>query len=445
MSPGQRFEAQIEALAFGGDGVAHAPDGRTAFIPYSAPGDRLEAEITKSQKTFVHARSLKLLSPGPGRTEAPCPVFTRCGGCQWQHLDYAAQLKAKESFVLESLRRIGGIADPPLKPIIPSSSPYQYRNKATAQISGTGTAGASRPADDSRLRDRALGFYAASSHELVPLPESGCAIQSAPTDAALRFLRGRAASIPGLRHAAVRGNSLGESLIALVSAAPLDAALVKGWGAELPGLKGVVNNLQPKEGNTVFGAETRPLWGEEALIEELDGLKFRLSASSFFQVNPAQALRLWKQMIAAREWKRGEQVLELFCGVGTLSLPLARRGVNLLGVENWAAAVQDARSNAELNGLRARFECADAEKGFEFLKAPQLLVLDPPRKGLSPQLLQRIVEAKPKELLYVSCDPASLARDLKGLGAAGWKIDFIEPLDMFPQTYHVECLAKLSS
>jgi 23S rRNA (uracil1939-C5)-methyltransferase len=150
-------------------------------------------------------------------------------------------------------------------------------------------------------------------------------------------------------------------------------------------------------------------------------------------------------MTESRQWRRGEQVLELFCGVGTLSLPLARRGVNLLGVESWDAAVQDARFNAELNGLRARFECADALRGFDFLKAPDLLVLDPPRKGLSPELLQLILRQKPKELLYVSCDPASLARDLKGLLEGGWKIDFIEPLDMFPQTYHVECLAKLSS
>jgi 23S rRNA (uracil1939-C5)-methyltransferase len=424
-----RFEAAIEALAFGGDGVAHAPDGRTLFVPYSAPGDRAQLEITEAHKTYARAKISSLVQAGPGRAEPPCPVFGECGGCQWQHLDYPTQLASKENFVREALRRIGGFAEPPVQPIIPASSPYAYRNKAIVPLDGLG----------------AFGFYRASSHEIVPLPESGCAIQSPATDQALKFLRTRVAGIPGLKHAAVRGNRAGETLIVLVSAAPLGIeAEATAWLKELPGLRGVLNNLQPRPGNTVFGPQTQVLAGRSHIIEELDGLKFRLSGTSFFQVNSAQAMALTALLLAARGWKRDEKVLELYCGVGTLSLPLARAGMAVLGVENWPEAVEDARLNARENDLgSARFECADALQGFRFMPKPAVLLLDPPRKGLSPEVLKGAAQCGADEILYVSCDPSSLARDLKGLVAGGWKLKNVRPLDMFPQTYHVESLAVL--
>jgi 23S rRNA (uracil1939-C5)-methyltransferase len=426
MNLGQRFEGVIEALAFGGDGVAHAPDGLTVFVPYAAPGDKATFEVSEPHKTYARARILSILKKGPGRAEAPCPVFGDCGGCQWQHLSYPAQLEAKENFVRESLRRIGGFAEPPVRAIAAAAQPLAYRNKAIVPV-GAGD----------------FGFYRASSHEIVGLPEAGCAIQSEPSNRALRFLMQHAGRIPGLRHAAVRANSQGEMLIALVSALPLELD-AEPWLTELEGLKGVVNNLQPKPGNAVFGSETRVLSGKSFIVEELDGLKFRLSATSFFQVNSAQAVALWKRVLAARNWKAGESVLELYCGVGTLSLPLARLGVDLLGIENWAVAVEDARLNAGLNALgSARFECADAREGFRLRPNPAVLLLDPPRKGLSAEVLGAIISAKPQEILYVSCDPASLSRDLKALAGAGWTLESVQPLDMFPQTYHVESLALL--
>lgn len=426
MNLGGRFDGKIEALAYGGDGVTHSPDGLTVFVPASVPGDRLSLEISETHKTYARAKITAVLEKAPGRVEADCPVFGECGGCQWQQMDYAVQLSSKENFVKESLRRIGGFSDPPVRPIISAPQPFHYRNKASVPV------------------DRAaFGFYREASHTIVALPESGCAIQSDPTNRALKFMRERVGGIPGLKHVMVRGNSHGEILIALMSSEPLELDL-QSWYTELPGLKGVVNNLQSQPGNAVFGQETRTLSGKSFIIEELDGLKFRLSATSFFQVNSAQAKALWQLVLGARTWKARESVLELYCGVGTLSLPLARAGVDLLGIENWPAAVEDARLNASLNAMEnVRFECADAREGFKLRPKPEVLVLDPPRKGLSAEVLAAVIAAGPAEILYVSCDPASLSRDLKGLAAAGWKLESVQPLDMFPQTYHVENLAVL--
>jgi 23S rRNA (uracil1939-C5)-methyltransferase len=420
---------KIESLAFGGDGVAHLEDGRAVFVSGAAPGDQVSAEIIESKKTYARARALEVLKPGPGRVKAPCPVAGSCGGCQWQHLGYPAQLEAKQDFVLQALRRIGGFENPPLKSILAADNPWSYRNKAILPV-----------------QEGEFGFYREGSHDIVPLPEIGCGIQAAGNEV-LAKLRPQLKNFTSLKHVALRSNSAGEILLGLVTGAALPVsakAIASSFMAGLPKLKGVLNNVQPKATNVVLGSETRVLAGEEYLVEELGGLKFRLSLASFFQVNAAQTLKLWEMLKSARDWKGTERILELYCGVGTLSLPLARLGASLLGVEIFEGAVADARVNAQMNGLKqARFETADAAKGFEFEPKPDLVVLDPPRKGLSPELLSLLASKKPKEILYVSCDPSSLARDLKFLVAAGASLNSVQPLDMFPQTYHVESLARL--
>ncbi|MES2201738.1 MAG: 23S rRNA (uracil(1939)-C(5))-methyltransferase RlmD [candidate division FCPU426 bacterium] len=429
MNPEKPLTLTVESLAYGGDGVAHLEDGRAVFVSGAAPGDQVQAELTLSKKTYAKARLTKVLTPSPSRVAAPCPVADTCGGCQWQHLSYAAQLEAKQNFVLESLRRIGGFEDPPLKHIIACDQPFQYRNKAIV------------PAWSGRF-----GFYGEASHDIVELPESGCAVQSAAGNRVLVFIRSRVKNLPGLRHVVVRSNSRGEVLLALVSFAALKGleTEAEAWIKALPSLLGVVNNIQPRDNNVIFGPETRVLAGEENLEEDLGGFKFRLSAASFFQVNPGQTVRLWEMLAQVRSWTGREKVLELYCGVGTLSLSLAKRCARLLGVESFGPAVEDAKKNALLNACgNARFEEGDALRGFELMKDPDLLVVDPPRKGLDPAVVQAILKQRPPELLYVSCDPASLARDLKALAAGGYVLDQVQPLDMFPQTYHVECLARM--
>jgi 23S rRNA (uracil1939-C5)-methyltransferase len=441
------YELDILSLAPGGDGVAKLPDGRTVFLPYSAPGDRVRARMTEEHKTYGRARVDEVLQAGAGRVKPPCPVAGWCGGCAWQHLDYKAQSEAKEGFIVENLRRIGKLETPPVLPIWAASEPLGYRNKAQVPVT-------LKP-DGSML----VGYYAAGSHKVVPLPEEGCRLVEAPVDAALRFAR---AEMPALglqpydantgsgtlRHVMVRANRKGEVMIALVTRTPLSERVTKqlaAWMGRLPGLVSVQNNVQGQTGNVVMGPHSVTVAGLDQLEEDLDGLKFRLAASSFFQVNPSQTVALWRAIKEARPWTGKERVLELYCGVGTLSLPMARLGVDVFGIESHGPAVEDARANAALNGYdRLRFETADAEKAWDVLPAgwvPDLLLVDPPRKGLEAVVIDALASHKVPELVYVSCDPASLARDTARLGALGYELKQCQPVDLFPQTPHVESVS----
>jgi 23S rRNA (uracil1939-C5)-methyltransferase len=423
---GERFEVEIEALAYGGDGVSHAPDGRTLFVPHSAPGDRLEVEIRESHQRYARAKVERVLSPGAARQTPSCPVAGQCGGCQWQHLDYSSQLQAKENFLVQSLRRLGGLEEIPLEAILPSPQPFHYRNKAIVPFA-----------------TEHFGFYREGSHEIVPLPQEGCGIQSESSNLALLFLQEHLKGRPEIKHALVRSNNAGEVLIALVTASPLSGDFSP-WLKDCKGLKGVVNNLQPKAGNTVLGRESQLLCGEGFLEERIEEFRFRLSASSFFQVNSGQIPGLWNLIHGLRTWSPGEKVLEIYSGIGTLSLPMGQWGADLLGVESWQDAVADARDNARLNQLDGlRFECQDATKAPELFPEAKLILVDPPRKGMERELLEKIGLHGAKEFIYVSCDPSSLARDLKLLLAQGWHLKRIQALDMFPQTYHVESVSYL--
>jgi 23S rRNA (uracil1939-C5)-methyltransferase len=439
---------EVASLASGGDGVAKLPDGRTVFVPHSAPGDRLGVSLSEQHKTYARARIDRIVEPGPGRVAPPCPVAGRCGGCAWQHLDYSLQAQAKLSFLTENLKRIGKLADPPVRPIWTAASPLGYRNKAQVPVG---------LAPDGGLR---FGYYKEGSHDIIPLPEEGCRLAEPAVDAALRFAR---AELPALglqpydqatgqgtlRHVMARGNRQGETMLVLVTTTPLSDRVrgqVSAWIGKLPGLLSVQNNLQSKTGNVILGNETLAVAGPLQLEDVIDGLRFKLAATSFFQVNSAQTLLLWKALGEAREWKRSEKVLELYCGVGTLSLPLARLGAELIGIETHPAAVEDARANAQLNGFGGlRFEVGDAATAWDALPAgwsPDLLLVDPPRKGLDAAVIEALGRHPVAELLYVSCDPASLARDAARLAGLGYVLKSCQPVDLFPQTAHVESVNR---
>jgi 23S rRNA (uracil1939-C5)-methyltransferase len=444
----QSLTLEILSLAAGGDGVGRLPDGRTVFVPRSAPGDRVEAGITEEHKHYARARVLRVLRAGAGRVEPPCPVAGECGGCAWQHLDYPAQAEAKHGFLREALRRIGGLDDPPLASMLAAGQPFQYRNKAQVPVAS---------APDGSLR---MGYYREGSHDVVALPAEGCRLLAPAVDAALRFVREHLADLGlrpyeqssgegSLRHVMVRADSRGRAMVVLVTRAPLGQSAAEAaalWVGQA-GIASVQNNLQSKTGNVVLGVETRLIAGPPALDEDLGGLGFRLQATSFFQVNRTQTLALLDALLAVRPWKAGEQVLELYCGVGTLSLPLGRLGARVHGVENNAAAVDDARANAAANGLaQLSFSAADALGAWERLPEgfkPSVALMDPPRKGLEPGLAARLVELGPPELVYVSCDPASLARDVKLLAAGGYALKSCRGVDLFPQTPHVESVSLL--
>lgn len=421
-------------------------DGFRVFVPAAAPGDKVQARVSELRATYARAVIGKVLEPGPGRVTPECPVAGQCGGCAWQHLSLATQREAKQDFVLQTLRRVGGIAEPPVRPIWGGEAGLGYRNKAQVPVGVHGDGSS------------AFGYYRADSHKIVDIPAEGCRLVEAPVDSGLRFVRDHLAELGlkpwdektrlgQLRHVMARATSKGDLMLVLVTSQAMpDSALqaAKAWMGRLPGLKSLLNNIQPKGGNVVLGDETRLIAGAESLIETLDGLSFRLSAQSFFQVNTGQTLRLWQALLESRTWTGKESVLELYCGVGTLSLPLARVCGDLLGVENVAAAVADARANAELNQLsNVSFQSANAEAGFSQRPKPDLLVLDPPRKGLSDEGRTAILKALPPEILYVSCDPASLARDCKALLAGGYSLESVQPVDLFPQTAHVESVCRL--
>jgi 23S rRNA (uracil1939-C5)-methyltransferase len=448
-SVGQKIELTIESLAYGGDGVAKK-DGFTFFVPFSAPGDRVEAKATEIHKTYGRARIEKVLESSSSRTEPVCPIFGPstssgqgpCGGCSWQHLTYPAQLAAKEKFLKDSLQRIGKFTEIPLKPILASPKFLDYRNKAQVPVFGN-----------------SYGFYAEGSHRVVPLPAQGCAIQPKLANEVLKlaFDSFTAAGLAAydektgqgeLRHLLVRTNSEGQAMLALVTRAALDEKFVRVADklmAACPGLISVSNNVQPKPGNVILGPETNLLAGEGYFLEKIENFKFRLSVDSFFQVNTSQVKNLWETVLACRTWEGKEDVLELYSGVGTLSLPLARRAGQVLGVENVEKAVDDARVNAALNAVKnAKFHLGAAEAGFVKMPQSQVLVVDPPRKGLSPEVLKAVLARRPPEIIYVSCDPGTLARDLGELASkGGYKLESVTPLDMFPQTYHVESVSYL--
>lgn len=438
------WTVRIDGLANGGDGVGRAPDGRALFVAQTAPGDLVDVRVTEEHKTYARGVLAQLKEPGPARVQAPCPAFVAgCGGCGWQHLEAGAQNASKAQFLRDALQRIGGLTDPPVAGVLAPADAYHYRNKAQVPIA---------LAPDGSLR---LGYYKEGTHDVVPLPEEGCRLLAPAADAALRFVRGKLGALGlhpydqrkqsgTLRHVMVRCSTRGEAMVVLVTREPLpaDAAAVAAKWLGQAGIASVQNNIQAKTGNVVMGEETRVIAGPAALEELLDGLRFQLSATSFFQVNPAQTLRMLERIKALRPWKAGEQVLELYCGIGTLSLPLAKLGARLHGVEIHAAAVEDARAAAAANGLpNASFSVGGAAQGWMGLPAgfaPKVLLVDPPRKGLEPAVMQALQRQPVEELVYVSCDPASLARDAKALASLGYQLSSSQGIDLFPQTAHVE-------
>jgi len=451
-APGERITVDVDALAAEGDGVARYAN-LAVFIPETAPGDRVEAEVTETAARFARARVISVLRPGPGRIAPPCPIYAECGGCTWQHLDYAAQLRWKRTIVVEALRRLGHVADPEalVADTLPADPPWRYRHKMAVPFAPPG-----RPGDPPRA-----GFYAARSHRIVPL--EACAIQHPLLDRALGETRRLAGALGveaydertrrgDLRHLVGRvSHSTGRLLLCLVTARaefPPASELARGLMGALPECAGVVQNINGAPGNAILGRTTRTLAGSDHLVETLDGLRFLVSAPSFFQVSPAQASVLYRTAVRQAAVRRDEVAFDVYAGVGTLSLYLARTAGSVEAVEEVPEAVQDGRRNAAANkAAHLRFHLGAAEEVVPTLVArgsrPDVVVLDPPRKGAAEVVLAAVARARPGRIVYVSCNPATLARDVERLAAGGYRLHQVQPVDMFPQTAHVECSALL--
>lgn len=445
----------ITAMSSEGSGIGrYVADGDegaglAVFVPHTAPGDRILCRVVKVEKRLAYGRVEELQEPSPDRlTDAGdgCPVAAPCGGCVLRHVTYEAELRYKWQRVADALHRIGGLNITPA-PIV-GGTPTRYRNKAQYPVAAGG--------------DRLVfGFYAPRSHRVVEQrdcllqPEAFSAILDAVNDWAMAagvtpYDEHTGAGL--LRHVYLRhAEETGQIMVCLVCTGgrlPDTKGLVARL-QKIDGVCSVVVNINRKDTNVVLGEEEFPLFGEAAITDRLCGLEFSLSPRSFYQVNHAQAERLYALAADAAALTGEETLLDLYCGTGTIGLSMAYRVKQLIGVEVVASAINDARRNAERNGVKnARFLCADAGAAAKQLAAegvrPDVVILDPPRKGCSPDVLDTVADMNPSRVVYVSCDPATLARDLKRFAELGYVTTAVTPVDMFPRTSHVESVASLT-
>lgn len=444
---GERYRIAISGLGHSGEGVGRVGDF-TVFVPGALPGEIVDVEIATVKKTYAKGRVAAVLSPSADRRRPPCPVYEQCGGCQLQHLDYAAQLAAKQRQVSDAVSRIGRLDNVTVKPVLAAASPWHYRNKMQAPI---GLAGS----------QIAIGCFAQGTHDIID--NSCCLIQHQTNNRVAAVVKRIVLELGisvydekshqgSLRHVLGRvGTTGGEAMVVLVTAGhdlPHAAEFVARLRQAVPGLVSVVHNVNDRRTNVILGDVMKTIWGKETIIDSLDGLSFRISAKSFFQVNTEQAAVLYRQVLQYAALTGAETMLDVYCGTGTISLFLARHCRKVIGVEIVAAAIDDAKQNAVLNQIdNAEFICGDAVDILPGLAAKgihaDVVVIDPPRAGCERRVLEPIAAIQPERIVYVSCNPASLARDLAILAELGYETREIQPVDMFPQTANVECVALI--
>ncbi len=415
--PPAPFDLTIERLTYGFDAIGHR-DGEVVFVPYAAPGDHIVAMAVARRSGVLRARIERVVTPGPARVEPRCPYFGRCGGCQWQHVSPDAQRAAKTALVREQLARVAGLADVTVLPIVAAGDDWRYRARITLAVDG-----------------RRLGFRGARSHALVPIDD--CLIADAAVAAHLTTAQRWVASLRTVpERVTIARTADGVVLAGVARNRPgaADQAAAERILAEVAAVRGVV----------LTGRDGRVTAGDPRLHVPVEpGLDLEVPADVFTQVNPTANRALVAMVTALADVAPGERALDLFCGAGNFALPLARRGAVVHGIERSALAVDTARANATRLRLDATFEAGDvAARLARAGDALDLVVLDPPRTGAA-DVMEPLARRRPARIVYVSCDPATLARDVRILVDAGYRLDRVHPIDVFPQTYHIETAALL--
>jgi 23S rRNA (uracil1939-C5)-methyltransferase len=437
----------FEDLTHDGAGVAKV-DGYPIFVHQALPGEKGQIKVTKVNKGYAFGRLIELIEKSEYRVDVPLEDSHKFGGCQLQHISYEGQLKFKEKQVREVLTRIGKLEDVTVHPILGMNDPWHYRNKSQVPVGE----------QNGKL---IAGFFKPRSHEIVDANES--VIQHPEINKAIQAVKEICSELGisvyheeshkgVLRHIMARyGKQTGELMIVLITRTgdlPQKNRLIEEITARLPKVKSIVHNVNSKRTNVILGDKTNVLWGNEVIYDYIGDVKFAISALSFYQINPDQTKVLYDKALEYADLTGEESVIDAYCGIGTISLFLAQKAKKVFGVEIVPEAIEDARKNAELNGiLNAEFAVGEAETVIpEWYKAgnkADVLVVDPPRKGCDEALLSTIIEMKPKKVVYVSCNPATLARDLRILEDGGYKTVEVQPVDMFPFTTHCEAVAWL--
>ncbi|MGG4204258.1 23S rRNA (uracil(1939)-C(5))-methyltransferase RlmD [Paenibacillus jamilae] len=457
-------EAVIDIIGMNhdGEGVGRV-EGFTLFVPGALPGEKVRVKVLKTKKQYGYAKLLDIVQASPDRIAAPCAIYDQCGGCQIQHMSYEAQLSWKRQHVVDVLERIGKLSvagndgmsvdlsrvhGVVVHPTLGMSEPWRYRNKAQVPIGVTegGLVG---------------GFYARGSHRIVDM--NTCLIQDERNDEVVARVKeiGRMLGISAyneetgrglLRHVVVKtAFRTGEMMLVLVTNGrdiPHADAWIGSIREHIPHVASICQNVNTKRTNVIFGDETRVLWGRDVIYDYIGNVQFAISARSFYQVNPVQTEVLYSKTVEYAGLTGKETVIDAYCGIGTISLFLAQHADQVYGVEIVKEAIDDARSNALLNEMRnVKFEVGASEDVIPAWKeqgiTADVIVVDPPRKGCDPRLLDTILEMKPERVVYVSCNPSTLARDLRILEDGGYSTVEVQPVDMFPHTVHVESVALL--
>ena len=451
----------IEDIGVGGEGIGKV-DGYTLFIKDAIIGDVVEAKIVKAKKNYGYARLMNIVMPSENRVEKPaCPMARRCGGCQIQEMKYGAQLAFKEGKVRGNLERIGEVPtellDKVMQPIVGMEEPFHYRNKAQFPI-GTDKEG-----------HIITGFYAGRTHSIIPNTDCalGVAVNQKILEIILHFMENNHISAydeekhKGLvRHVLIRyGFKTDEIMVCLVmngEKLPHAEKLVDKL-CKIPGMTSITISVNKAKTNVIMGNEIKLLWGQTYITDYIGNVKYQISPLSFYQVNPVQTEKLYGLALDYADLNGNETVWDLYCGIGTISLFLAQKAKQVYGVEIVPQAIDDARNNAKINDItNAEFYVGKAEEVLpEYYREYQeshggetahadVIVVDPPRKGCEESLLQTIVDMQPEKVVYVSCDSATLARDVKFLRESGYELKKITPVDQFPNTVHVETVVLLS-
>ena len=440
---GKIYTGTVEGYSSEGLGIVRL-DGAVVFVPRAVRGEEIDLKITKVMKTAAAGEIVKIRKASPERTKPECPYYGRCGGCDFQHMSYTEELWAKRQRVQDALTRLGGTGLE-VEEILGAKDPAHYRNKSQYPVGASGD----------------IGFFQARTHKVVPIDR--CMIQAEVSDrtagAVREWMRKYKVSAyderteKGLvRHVYVRVNQKGQSLCCVVvngKQVPREPELAAFIQAAAPKTVGVVLNTNTRKGNVILGDKYRTIWGQNFLMDTLCGLEFKLSVPSFYQVNRDQAEVLYGKALEFAGLTGEETVLDLYCGTGTITLCLAKQTKKAIGAEIVEPAIRDARENAERNGVKnVEFFCGDSADIAEKLEReglkPDVITVDPPRKGLAPEVIASVAGMEPKKVVYVSCDPATLGRDIKLFAGFGYRAVRACAVDMFPGTRHVESVVLLT-